>query len=72
MPRNENHQVGLYQTTLPTEDYETLIDAAKAQLQTVEHRLATDPDAKDDHRVRTALEVTKERLKKALGRDRSS
>jgi hypothetical protein len=67
MPRNENHQVGLYETTLPTRDYDTLLDAAKAELQAVERQLATDPDAKSDFRVRTALEVRQESLKKALG-----
>lgn len=66
MPRNDEHNVGTYTTTLPTEDYETLIDAAKAQLQSVERQLAGQ-DAKEDPRVRTALEVAQERLKKALG-----
>jgi hypothetical protein len=67
MPRNENHSVGVYWAEIPAEDYETMIDAAEAQLQSVERQLATDPEAKSDHRVRTALEVSQERLKKALG-----
>lgn len=67
MPRNELHSVGLYWAKIPTEDYETFIDAAKDHLQAVEHQLATDPEATTDHRVRTALEVRQGRLKKALG-----
>jgi len=67
MPRNENHQVGLEETTLPTRDYDTLVFAAKSQLSEIEHRLATDPVAKTDFRVSTALEVNRDQIRAALG-----
>lgn len=67
MPRNETHQVGVYETTLPTKDYDALVYAAKSQLSQIEHQLATDPVAKTDFRVSTALEVNRDELRTVLG-----
>lgn len=67
MARNENHQVGLEETTLPTKDYDALVYAAKSQLSQIEHQLATDPIAKTDFRVSTALEVNRDQIRAALG-----